>query len=153
MAPVFLVCVAASVTCSACKQGRLVFPVACLARYLSSMHYEAQKEETRPVCFCSYVLSYMCFCVLTCVFGEWGGCLGLRREGGSATALTDFQAPRHDRKPPLPLPSPSAYPCRGRCQIQHSIHETNTNSHCSLLRGLQRLCKTFGRKSLFISQP
>ena len=94
------------VTCSACKQGRLVFPVACLARYLSSTRCEAQKEETRPVCFCSYVLSYMCFCMLTCVFGEWGGCLGLRREGGSATALTDFQAPRHDRKTPAPPPPP-----------------------------------------------
>lgn len=61
-------------------------------------------------------------------------------EGGSVTTLTDFQAPRHNRSTPTPHPHP---PCRGCCQITHSIHETNTNYPCSPLRGLQGVVQDF----------
>lgn len=46
----------------------------------------------------------MCVHMGTCVCLRSGVDVGLWREGGSATALTDFQAPRHNRKPPLPPP-------------------------------------------------
>ncbi|KAK5905750.1 hypothetical protein CgunFtcFv8_001677 [Champsocephalus gunnari] len=92
----------------------------------------------------------MCFYenVRSHVLSGSGVDVGLWREGGSATALTGFQAPQQKPQTLLPPPPLSTHPCRGRCQIQHSIHETNTNSHCPPRRGSQRLRKTFGRRSL-----
>lgn len=112
------------------------------------LHY-TQSLKTRMSCIsCCLARHLPVTHVLRCVHMRWGTGVGvsLWGEGGSAT---DFQVPQQNHKPCIP---PSAQPCRGWCQIQHSIHETNTNSHCSPLRGLQRFCKTFGRKSLFISQ-
>lgn len=120
--------------CSSCKQGRLAFPVACLAlhdpRSTTLRSWRGLWVWYIDMCFCENVRSH--------VRSGSGMDVGLWREGGSATALTGFQAPPAETAKPR-SPPPSAHPCRGRRQIQHSIHQTNTNSHCPPLRGSQRV--------------
>lgn len=121
-----------------CKQACLVFPVSCMARYLP---YRFEKrEEMEPSHF-----SHMHFCCTSChMYSSRPGCgvdVGLWWEGGSATALTDFQAPlqNHRKEHPQPTthpttPSPSAHCCNGHYS---SIHEASTNH--STLRGFQKV--------------
>ncbi len=120
------------ITCSTCKQGRLVFPVACLARHLprsaALRSFREEKEEMKPASLCVFLSTYMCFCenVSSCV----GVCLGsgvdvgLWREGGSATALTDFQAPPAEPQTPAsPLCSPLQKPMPDSTQHPRNKHK------------------------------
>lgn len=72
--------------------------------------------------------------------------VGLWWEGGSATALTDFQAPlQNRRKEPLcphpPPPQPLPHLLTIAQAVTKSFHEANTNYHRSTLRGFQEVAQ------------
>lgn len=118
MAPVFLVCVAAASRAFLVNKAVLYFLLpAWHAISLNPLYWEAfERQEWRwslDVCVCFFLLicTYMCFCKNVC--SHVGVCLGsgvdvgLWREGGSAAALTDFQAPPAEPQTPAsPLCSP-----------------------------------------------
>lgn len=133
------------ITRSPCKQGHLVFLVSCLAHHLlwSTVlrSLSGEKRGDEDVRFVRLICSWMCFCknVLSCTLCVWS--VGWMSTCGGKVVppppwLTSRLPPSAE---PQTLPSPpyTAHPCGGHCQIQHSIHETNTNYHCSPLRGLQ----------------
>lgn len=136
MAPVFLVCVAAASRALLVNKAVLYFLLpawhAIILNPLLLRSPGEGKEEMRPGefacipirCMCLYVLlpknvrSHVCVCLGSGVDG------GLRRKGGSATALTDFQAPRQNRKTPAsPLRSPLQRPTPDSTQHPRNKHK------------------------------
>lgn len=106
-----------------------------------------EKEQIKPSNF-----SQMHVCCTSChMLSARQGCgvdVGLWWEGGSATALTDFQAPlQNRRKEPPPPPQPPPHLLTVAQALTKSIHEANTNHHRSTLRGFQEVVQDVWQKN------
>ncbi len=92
----------------------------------------------------------MCVHMYVCVFGEWGGCQLVEGKVVQATALTDFQAPRQNRKPCFP---PLLTPAEADARFNTPSTKQTQTPTVLLYVACSGCARRLVEKSLFISQP